>query len=381
MLQIFNDVKKRIALIDKLDDLCIERTLEYGDKKISFSYPRNGSHAKDLKNEYYVRTKNDEYVIKSVADGEETNTYIAQLNIEELESKQFISGYKSTEQTIEACLTEVLNDTGWTIGDCQIKKKRTVEKEESCTAWDLIKECISTYRVEINIDSIKKVIDIFEKIGSDKGSYIMEGLNLKKLSRTKTTYDFFNVIIPVGKNGLEININGKNYIENHDYTSKRIVRIWKDERYTNTQSLIEDATAKVDEASKPVEAYSVEIKDLAAQSDKYNIIDFDIGDVVTLVSKKNRIKTKQRIVKIKEYPKNPKNNSVELSTAKKTFSQIQKTAQEITKQQAIEAAKNIVSAAAIAQISDSTSEYITREEFEIFKQEITKEISNLKGGE
>ena len=209
----------------------------------------------------------------------------------------------------------------------------------------------------------------------------MEGLNLKKLSRTKTTYDFFNVIIPIGKDGLEINVNGKNYIENFDYTSKRITRIWKDERYTNTESLIEDATAKVKEASRPVEAYAVEIKDLAAQSDMYNIIDYDLGDVVTLISKNNRIKTKQRIVKIIEYPKEPKNNSVELSTAKKTFSQIQKSAQEITKQQAIEAAKNIVSASAIALTSDNPSENVTREEFETFKQDIEQRLSVLEGGE
>lgn len=381
MLQVFNDLKKRVALIDDVTDLCIERTLEYGDKKISFKYPRKGSHVADLKNEYYIRTKNDEYVIKSVADGEEINSYIAQLNIEELESKQFIYGYKSTEKTITACLTEVLSDTGWSVGICSVTKKRTIEKSESCTAWELVKECISTYRVEIDIDSINKIIDIYEQLGNDKGTYIMEGLNLKKLSRTKTTYDFFNVIIPVGKDGLEINVNGKNYIENFNYTSKRITRIWKDERYTNTESLIEDATAKVEESSRPVEAYAVEIKDLAAQSDMYNIIDFDIGDVVMLISKNNRIKTKQRIVKIVEYPKEPKKNSVELSTAKKTFSQIQKTAQEITKQEAIEAAKNIVSASAIAVTSNDPSENVTREEFETFKQDIEQRLSKLEGGE
>ena len=86
-------------------------------------------------------------------------------------------------------------------------------------------------------------------------------------------------------------------------------------------------------------------------------------------------------MKIIEYPKEPKNNSVELSTAKKTFSQIQKSAQEITKQQAIEAAKNIVSASAIALTSDNPSENVTREEFETFKQDIEQRLSVLEGGE
>ncbi len=379
MLQLFNEQKQRIALLDDGSDLCIEKTLEYGDKKLSFKYPRNGSHVEDLKNENYIRTKTDEFVIKSVADGEELNTYIAQLNIEELESKQYVYGYKSTEQTIKYCLTDVFKDTGWTVGVCNITKKRTIEKEESCTAWELVKSCIETYRVEIDIDSINKRIDIYEKLGNDKGSYIIEGLNLKKLSRTKTTYDFFNVIIPIGKDGLEINVNGKNYIENHAYTSKRIVRIWKDERYTNVESLIEDATAKVAESSMPVEAYSVDIIDLAKQSESYEIFDFDLGDVVALISKTNKIKAQQRIVKIKEYPKEPKKNSVELSTAKKTFSQIQKSAQEITKQEAIQAAKNVVNNASVA--SQSNEAYITKAEFDEYTKTIEKRISALEGGE
>lgn len=379
MLQLFNEQKQRIALLDDESDLCIEKTLEYGDKKLSFKYPGNGSHVEDLKNENYIRTKTDEFVIKSVADGEELNTYIAQLNIEELESKQYVYGYKSTEQTIKYCLTDVFKDTSWTVGVCNITKKRTIEKEESCTAWELVKSCIETYRVEIDIDSINKRIDIYEKLGNDKGSYIIEGLNLKKLSRTKTTYDFFNVIIPIGKDGLEINVNGKNYIENHAYTSKRIVRIWKDERYTNVESLIEDATAKVAESSIPVEAYSVDIIDLAKQSESYKIFDFSLGDVVTLISKTNKIKTQQRIVKIKEYPKESKKNSVELSTAKKTFSQIQKSAQEITKQEAIQAAKNVVSNASVA--SQSNEAYITKAEFDEYTKDIEKRISILEGGE
>ena len=100
MLQIFDDKKNRIALIDKAKDLCIDTTLEYGDKKMTFKYSKSDDVVAYLKNEYYIRTKKDEYVIKSVADGEEENEIIAQLNIEELESKQFVAGFESVEKTI-----------------------------------------------------------------------------------------------------------------------------------------------------------------------------------------------------------------------------------------------------------------------------------------
>ena len=38
-----------------------------------------------LKEEYYIRTKTDEFVIKAVEKGEQFNKYTAVLNVEELE--------------------------------------------------------------------------------------------------------------------------------------------------------------------------------------------------------------------------------------------------------------------------------------------------------
>ena len=96
-------------------------------------------------------------------------------------------------------------------------------------------------------------------------------------------------------------------------------------RYTNTTSLIEDATAKIEEMSRPYKAYTAEVVDLAKASEKYkDILSYGIGDTVTLVSKKTRTKEKQRIVKITEYPETSEKNTVEISNARKTFAEIQK---------------------------------------------------------
>ena len=120
-------------------------------------------------------------------------------------------------------------------------------------------------------------------------------------------------------------MTGKDYIDNFQYSSKVKACVWKDERYTNTTSLIEDATAKIEEMSRPYKAYTAEVVDLAKASEKYkDILLYGIGDTVTLVSKKTRTKEKQRIVKITEYPETPKKNTVEISNARKTFAEIQK---------------------------------------------------------
>ena len=113
MLQIYDDQHRRIAGINDPDDLKIEKTLSSGDKQISFSYPKTGSEIENLRAEYYIRTKDDEYVLKEISTGENKNSYVAQLNIEELESQEFLYGFESVTQTARACLEFAFDGTGW----------------------------------------------------------------------------------------------------------------------------------------------------------------------------------------------------------------------------------------------------------------------------
>lgn len=325
-MQIFNDKKKRIGTLSGFKSREITTTLDSGDKELSFSYPAAGALVDLLKEEYYIRTKTDEFVIKAVEKGEQFNKYTAVLNVEELEGTPFPYGFESNEQTIKACLEFAFEGTGWHVGTCTVKKKRTIDEQESVTAWDVLQKCLTTYRCECIIHSLTKTIDIYDRIGSDKGCYFMEGLNLRKISLKSDTYDFYTRIYPIGKDGITPEwLTGKDYIDNFQYSSKIKAYVWKDERYTNTTSLIEDATAKIEEMSRPYKAYTAEVVDLAKASEEYkDILSYGIGDTVTLVSKKTRTREKQRIVKITEYPESPEKNTVEISNARKTFAEIQK---------------------------------------------------------
>lgn len=336
-MQIFDDKKKRIGTLSGFKDRSITTTLDSGDKELSFNYPAAGAMVDLLKEEYYIRTKTDEFVIKAVEKGEQFNKYTAVLNVEELEGAAFPYGFESQEQTIKACLEFAFEGTGWHVGTCTVTKKRTINEEESVTAWDVLQKCLSTYRCECIIDSINKVVNIYERIGSDKGCYFMEGLNLRKLSLKSDTYEFYTRIYPIGKDGITPEwLTGKDYIDNFQYSSKVKAYVWKDERYTNTTSLIEDATAKIEEMSRPYKAFTAEVVDLARASEKYKeILSYSIGDTVTLVSKKTQTKEKQRIVKITEYPETSERNTVEISNARKTFAEIQQEETDSAKEEAI----------------------------------------------
>lgn len=340
-MQIFNDKKQRVGILKGFKDRKIVKTLNSGDKELSFKYPSDGEKVDQLKEEYYIRTKDDEYVIRKKKTGVQFNEYTAQLNVEELEGAVFPYGFESKEQTIRACLEFAFEGTGWKVGVCQITKKRTINKDEETNAWDVLQDCLSTYRVECKIRSLEKTIDIYEQIGADRGRYFIEGLNLKKLTVTSDTYDFYTRLIPLGKDGIGIEWLGKPYLENYQYSSKIKTYVWSDERYTNTTSLIEDGIAKLEEMSKPYVAYKADVIDLARQSKKYSsVFDFDIGDTVWMISKSTKTKEKQRIVKLTEYPESPQSNTVELSNATKTFAEVQQEATDQAKSEAIKIANS-----------------------------------------
>lgn len=339
-MQIFDDSKKRIALLTGYKEREITKTLSSGDKEMVFQYPANGKDTEALKEEYYIRTKTDEYVIKAVEKGETYYKYTAVLNVEELEGEAFAYGFASQEQTIRACLEFAFEDTGWTVGTCEITKKRTINIEESTTAWKVLQSCLKTYRCECNIDTLNKRVNIYEHIGRDRGCYFVEGMNLRKLTINSDTYDFYTRILPLGKDGISIEfLHGKEYLENYQYSTKVKTYVWKDERYTNTTSLMEDAEAKLEEMSKPYKVFAADVIDLAKQNPDYkDILDYGIGDTVRMVSKKTHTREKQRIVKITEYPENPKKNKVELSNTTKTFAEVQKTEAELSKNETIDIA-------------------------------------------
>ena len=342
-MQILDDKKKRIGTLSKFKDRAITTTLDSGDKELTFNYPASGVLVDLLKEEYYIRTKTDEFVLKAVERGETFNKYTAVLNVEELEGEVFAYGFASKEQTIRACLEFAFEETGWTVGICEITKKRTINIEESTNAWKVLQSCLQTYRCECKIDSLDKRVDIYEHIGQDKGCYFVEGMNLRKLTVNSDTYDFYTRILPLGKDGISIEfLHGKEYLENYQYSTKIKTYVWKDERYTNTTSLMEDAEAKLEEMSKPYRVFAADVVDLAQQNPDYKeILDYGIGDTVRMVSKKTHTQEKQRIVKITEYPENPKKNKIELSNTIKTFAEVQKTEEELAKTETISIANKL----------------------------------------
>ena len=337
LLELYDKSHKKLANLTGTKSPHIQRTLEYGDETLDFYYPASGPWLGQIAAECYVRTDRQEYVVKAVEKSTASawRKISCALNIEELEGTPF-QDFETVEQTVKAAAEFALAGTGWTVdADANITKKRTIRKEDDTTAWEVVKQIVTTYRLELEIDAVNKRLKFHTQRGRDRGAYFIERLNLRSLGVKTSSYGFYTRLIPIGKDGLHLWRDGQNYIENHQYSDKVITSIWRDERYTVTAALLEDAQARLDEASTPARAYTAELVDLAAQSDKYNALAYDLGDAVLLVSEKTAEREKQRIVKLDEYPDDPLANKAELSNVKQTFAQLQKTEAEMATADAV----------------------------------------------
>ena len=371
MIELRDKDKNRVAGLVDYENLCIESVLESGDKTLSFYYPKKGKYYDEIVEEAYIRTKKDEFVVKAREIDDDYSKFECSLNLEELEGNIF-DRFESIEQTITLALNLAIAGTWWTVKDNTLKKRRTVR----CTnksSLEIVREIKKVYRVDIVFNTLRKQIEVYEHLGEDKGTYFIDSLNLIALQIQSDSRQYATRIIAEGKNGLsfsDIN-NGKNYVENYQYSNKIKTIYWKDERYSVKENLLEDARAKLEELSKPFRSYSARILNLAELNPKYkNILDYSLGDTITILSKSNKLRDKQRIVKTLEYPHDHSRDTVELANAVLKFEDIQQENQETT-----DTVNNITTDNGT--VDGSTIDSITTKQIEDFEANVIK-VAKLK---
>jgi len=322
MLLRFYNLSKSFICEKEVASPKIVSDVETGDSILSFTLQEPSSV---IMPEWYVETQTQEYVVKEKnSDGQKID-YVCNLNLEDLEAKEQPSTITITESTIRAAATSVLNGTGWTVGACDISKVRNATLLDSQNSLNAIKKLCTAYICEPVYDTKNKTVSFYNAVGEDRGVYFMSSLNLKSLSVKQDSYDYYTVIIPIGKDNLTIeSVNdGVGYLENYQYSTKRKVLIWTDTNYTDAQALKDDAELKLESISKPVAAYTGNIIDLAAVSDDYSILDYSLGDYVWLVDDATGTRERQRILKLTEYPDSPQNNTAEFCNLALSFDDLQ----------------------------------------------------------
>lgn len=320
MLKIYDQNRKFTGYISNYKDLCIEKDLSSGDRTASFTCC---SKKTDIQTEGYIQTEEDWFVVKEIGISSDGFPEIhCQLDLEALEAYT-IDNFVAENADLASAAKAAVSGTGWSV-ETDIQKLRSVAVIRA-DPLAILKKIRDAWMCEVEFDTKNKVVRFSEQIGEDKGVYLLSQLNLKKAGCTIDTYDFYTRMIPIGADGIGIaDVNdGKEYVENYQYSNKIRTIVWEDTSYESAEALKEDATAKLEDLSKPKRSYTADVRDLAKMSKQYELLSFKLGDTVRIVDEATGIHDKQRIVKIKEYPQNPEQNTCELSNTTLTFEEYQ----------------------------------------------------------
>ena len=328
VLKIYDKTHNLIGYIRKIRDVCTESTLEDGSETLSFTYL---AQYHNLDTEYYVETVDGEYVIKEISESSDGfPEFIAVQNREELWAKDYKT-FSVKDSTIYDAARLACAGTDWVVNvpdensEEYISKKRNAGMLDVQNADDVLQKLCTAFMLEIKYDSKNKRISFYEKRGSDRGVYFKDGLNLKKLTHKRDTYDLYTRIRPTGKNGLTIaKVNdGVEYLENHTYSSKNRTYVWDaGDDYTDAQALKDDAELMLADLAAPVDTFEADLIDLANQSSKYSVLSYNLGDRIKLIDSRTGTSVIRRIVKITRYPENPEKNTAEISSLILTFADL-----------------------------------------------------------
>lgn len=298
------------------------RTRSYGGMMyLQFDISPDHKLYKYIAEETELEYDGQRYVVKGINERKSVSTVNAELDLSGLSSKAYTAFTRKTESFYKVS-RDILDGTGWTIVDAELVSKRTTLDLKDVTTLDILEHCTNStvYNTCYSFGTINKKINCIKPANNTTptGAYFTDELNLTDLTFKGSSSGLVTKLYAFGKDGLDISSvnNGKRFIEDHAYTDKVIVAIWRDERYTDAQSLYDDAVVKLAAMAVPARSYTCKVVDLAkAMPEKYgDILSYDLYDVITLIDRKRKTRINHRIVEVKEYPADPTLNTVTLST-------------------------------------------------------------------
>lgn len=324
MLKVYDQNHEPVGNLIRYRDLKLESELTTGDKKLTFKV--SGTPDVPIHGQYFIRTRSDEFVVKNIGNNSKRKDvpYTAVLNLEDLVGNPFAS-FSIYEQSMKEGMEMALEGTPWTLGECDIPDDDVRNGGLiNCDSLAAINALCTIWMAEPEFDTLNKKVHIRKQRGSDKGVYFMAGLNLRNVEREENCDDFYTVLIPIGADDLDISeVNdGLNYITDFSYS-----RIWKayrwiDESYDDPQKLKDDGLEYLKELAHPRVSMKCDVIDLAKQNSLYSVLAYQLGDYVTIIDPGTRVREKQRITKLIEYPATPWKNECEMANHQPRFTEM-----------------------------------------------------------
>ena len=313
MIRIYDSNHHFLKLLPSCRNIYTTELLSTGLKTLCFQVPCQDEFFEIIQEENYVETADYSYIIKElILEDNDFMEVRCSANIEELTGRIF-PVFDCLNMSLADVYEYCLSKSGWKLDYKSIDRSVATYQLPHTTGYEMIKQVAEDYGQELWFDTKAKVLRVYDKMGAEFGAYFSNELNLKRLTKQSSTYDYATVIFPLGKNGLTIaNINnGKEYLEDYSYSNKAIEKYFIDEDIEVAEILKMKAEEYLANSCVPRASYKLQLASLGD-----NIA---LGDVIYLVDKIKRIKQKQRVVKIVRYLREPERSSVEISNLQIDF--------------------------------------------------------------
>lgn len=316
------------------DDYYIQEEWFGADDTLAFTLPASHPQLPDMMCQLSLTDKESgqAFLITNIDEGDVK----AKIDLDEFREQMFLS-YTNGSATALATAQQVL-PSGWSVQDFSGSTARRTIEAEGATALEILQKLPDTYGIAVRFDrKTKRVLLRNPDTMAPSGTYLTEELNLRKRPvRSQTSEGFATRLYAVGKDGVTFaSINGgKNYVENHEYSDRVISAYWKDERYTDPQSLLDDAKKKLSDMAKPAQSYECDVADLAKiDPARFGHLSMEMYQAVTLLDAERGTRLAHRVVQYKRYPHYPEKNVVTLSTLPGTISgKVEQSYQAVTNQ-------------------------------------------------
>lgn len=323
MIKLYNKQNKPIYFLENISNFSITNKFD-GLDILCFDISPFDENYIHISEEVKLDYNGQIYNIKKINERTNVSSIECYIDLDELKTELF--DFAIEEQSLSSALTRVLYGTNWTTSNETCVTRRRTVRLENCHVADALTEIADTYECTFRYDTKHKVIFVTDPvIIQPNGTYYTDELNLTSLEFKGDSTSFCTRLYARGcekEDGtyltfVEIN-DGKDYVDNNQYSDKIIPQLWCDERYTDMQSLKNATIEKLKTLAIPTRSYTCKVVDMAKLNEEYAHLTSDMFDVVTLIDRKRKTRINHQIVEYKQYPLEPKKNVVTLSTVSKT---------------------------------------------------------------
>ena len=323
---ILDQNKNALAVLENAYDIILEQEVN-GIDELTFSLPFTDEKREFLANENLVQMFDTIYVIREVSNkktGEPSVEVFCEALWYDLQYADPLEKTEWTDATPYEFLTDILQGTGWRVGDVEITSRRNVKlDEESQNRLQGIWAGQGVYGGDVVFDTDLLLVHLKQPNTKHSGAAIVYKKNMQEIEAHYDTKDLITRLYLYGKNGLSIADanNGVPYIENYSFANKKRVRILKDERFTNPFHLKEYGEQLLETLSKPRVSYRMTIQVLS-QLSGLSHEQFTIGDIIRVYDSELGIDENTRIMKWSYNVAEPWNTKVELESKTKGISDL-----------------------------------------------------------